>query len=63
MNSNQVPKGYKQTEVGVIPKDWEVRPLLKAVSLPTGQVDPRIEPYKFMVLIAPDHIESGTGCL
>lgn len=25
--SVQVPKGYKQTEVGVIPKDWEVLPL------------------------------------
>lgn len=21
------PKGYKQTEVGVIPQDWEVKPL------------------------------------
>ena len=21
--------GYKQTEVGVIPEDWEVRPLLR----------------------------------
>ncbi|KAB2931509.1 MAG: hypothetical protein F9K24_12995 [Leptonema illini] len=24
---SQLPKGYKQTEVGVIPEDWEVRPL------------------------------------
>jgi len=22
-----VPKGFKQTEAGVIPKDWEVQPL------------------------------------
>lgn len=56
-------KGYKKTEVGVIPEDWEVRPLLRAVSLATGQVNPRNEPYKSMMLIAPDHIESNTGRL
>ncbi len=55
--------GYKQTEVGVIPKDWEVRPLLSVVKPATGQVDPRNEPYSSMVLVAPDHIEEGTGRL
>jgi type I restriction enzyme S subunit len=55
--------GYKQTEVGVIPEDWEVRPLLSVVKLATGQIDPRYEPYKSMVLVAPDHIEEGTGRL
>lgn len=25
MMMNNIPKGYKQTEVGVIPEDWEVR--------------------------------------
>ncbi len=29
--------GYKQTEVGVIPEDWDVAGLLDAVYLPTGQ--------------------------
>lgn len=61
--SSQVPKGYKQTEVGVIPEDWHLRPLLQVVSIPTGQVDPRHEPYKKMVLVAPNHIEGGTGQL
>src|SRR5947209_12120898 len=46
--------GYKQTEVGVIPEEWETRPLLRAVHIATGQVDPRREPYKSMVLVAPD---------
>jgi len=23
-NNNQLPEGYKKTEIGVIPKDWEV---------------------------------------
>ena len=27
INNNQVPEGYKKTEVGVIPEDWEVVPL------------------------------------
>ena len=27
--SSQVPEGYKQTEVGIIPEDWEVKPLKK----------------------------------
>lgn len=55
--------GCKQTEVGVIPADWEVRPLLAALRIATGQVDPRTEPYKSMTLVAPDHIESATGRL
>lgn len=55
--------GYKQTEVGVIPEDWSVRPLLSTLHLPVGQVDPRREPYSSMVLVAPDHVESKTGRL
>ncbi len=27
INNNQVPEGYKKTEVGVIPEDWDVLPL------------------------------------
>ena len=54
---------YKWTEVGVIPKDWEVRPLLEAVKPATGQVSPKQEPYRSMVLVAPDHIEEATGRL
>lgn len=30
------PTGYKQTEVGVIPEDWEVRPVYKIASIKTG---------------------------
>ena len=32
-------------------------------SFPEGQVDPRIDPYCSWTLIAPDHVESGTGTL
>ena len=52
---------YQHTEIGVIPAAWSLEPLLKVVSLPKGQVDPRREPYSSMVLIAPDHVESSTG--
>ena len=31
-----VPEGYKLTEVGVIPGDWEVRPLLDVSTIKTG---------------------------
>jgi type I restriction enzyme S subunit len=55
--------GYKQTEVGVIPEDWGIRPLLSTVRIANGQVSPKVEPYKSMVLVAPDHIESSTGKL
>ena len=55
--------GYKQTEVGVIPEDWEVRGLLASVRIANGQVDPRHEPFSSMILVAPGHIESGTGKL
>lgn len=58
-----VRPGYKYTEVGVIPEDWDVRPLLTTVRIANGQVDPRVEPYRAMTLVAPDHIESGTGRL
>ena len=29
INKNQVPEGYKKTEVGVIPEDWEVKKIEK----------------------------------
>jgi type I restriction enzyme, S subunit len=59
----EVRSGYKQTEVGVIPADWQLRPLLTAVRVASGQVDPKIEPFRSMTLVAPDHIESGSGRL
>ncbi len=58
-----IPQGYKQTEIGVIPEEWEIRPLLGAVRIANGQVDPRDEPFSSMILVAPDHIESETGRL
>ncbi|EPR1452811.1 restriction endonuclease subunit S [Citrobacter koseri] len=63
MYMTAVPVGYKQTEVGIIPEDWIVVPFFDVVSIASGQVSPICEPYCSMVLVAPDHIEAGTGLL
>jgi type I restriction enzyme S subunit len=60
---SEAPHLYKESPLGLIPKDWEVVPLLNKIDLPEGQVDPRIKPYVDWILVAPDHIESGTGRL
>ena len=59
----EVKPGYKQTEAGVVPEQWQLSELLNAVTIANGQVDPRYEPYKSMILVAPDHIEARTGRL
>ena len=58
MNSN-----YQNTEIGQIPSDWQVIPLLRAIKIQSGQVDPKKEPFSSMVLVAPDHVQSETGRL
>jgi len=35
-----VPTGYKQTEVGVIPEEWEVKPLGEVATIATGNTPP-----------------------
>src|ERR1041385_6291357 len=59
----ELKPSYRQTEAGVIPEEWELRDLLTTVRIANGQVDPRQEPFRSMVLVAPDHIERGTGKL
>ena len=49
--------------LGDVPEGWEVGKFSRLIAISEGQVDPREEPYASMVLIAPNHIESGTGCL
>lgn len=49
--------------LGDVPAHWEVVTLQRCVSIQEGQVDPEIEPYSSMLLIAPNHVESGTGRL
>jgi type I restriction enzyme S subunit len=47
--------------LGQVPAHWEIKKFNHCASIRNGQVDPRIEPYRSMVLYAPNHIEKETG--
>jgi len=57
------PEQFQDTPLGLIPKAWKIASLVSQISFPEGQVDPSIDPYCSWTLIAPDHVESGTGTL
>lgn len=46
-----------------VPAHWEVMTFQRCVQVQEGQVDPESPPYCDMVLVAPNHVESGTGRL
>ena len=46
-----------------IPEHWEGARFGQNVNIAEGQVDPKVEPYASMLMIAPNHVESGTGQL
>ncbi len=50
------------TDTGVT-TDWKVQSLVDLVDVVSGQVDPKGEPYRSMFLVAPNHVEQGTGRL
>lgn len=52
-----------QPFLGYVPNMWRVGRFRHYVQVRSGQVDPENEAYSGMVLIAPNHIESGTGRL
>ncbi|GKQ53190.1 restriction endonuclease subunit S [Bradyrhizobium sp. Ce-3] len=49
--------------LGEIPAHWNLVPFKWRCRIESGQVDPREPEFANMPLIAPDHIESGTGRL
>ena len=49
--------------LGEIPEHWDVRRLKSLSRINKGQVDPKMEKFSKMILIAPNHIESKTGKL
>lgn len=49
--------------LGQIPVHWDIEKFSREVHIAEGQVDPEIEPFASMYLIAPNHIESGMGRL
>ena len=57
---------YKYSGVewlGEVPEHWEVKKFNHIAEIVEGQVNPKEEPYKDYILVAPNHIESGTGRL
>jgi len=57
---------YKDSGVeclGEVPGHWEVKRFQRCVQVAEGQVDPEDARYSSMPLIAPNHVEPGTGRL
>jgi type I restriction enzyme S subunit len=48
---------------GFSPRHWEIRKFTQIVKITEGQVSPDDDAYSSLPLIAPNHIESGTGRL
>lgn len=61
--SVQVPKGYKQTEVGVIPEDWAIKRLSEIASFRTGPFGSALHKSDYITngvpVINPMHIIDG----
>ena len=49
--------------LGEVPAHWEIVKFPRVVQIAEGQVDPKQDPYREMILVAPNHIESNTGRL
>ena len=49
--------------LGDVPEHWKLNRFSREVHIAEGQVDPELEPYASMLLVAPNHVESGTGRL
>jgi hypothetical protein len=51
--------GLLRERLNAVDSTYATVPLLSLVSLPSGQVDPKFEPFRSMTLVAPDHIVGG----
>lgn len=63
LNPNAPMKPSGIDWLGDVPEGWDVVPFKWCCQVQSGQVDPKLDGYKRLPLIAPDHIESGTGRL
>ena len=46
-HQSSIPPGYKQTEVGMIPEDWEVKTLGNIAPIATGNTPPTRDPANY----------------
>ena len=58
----EVKKGYKMTEVGMIPQDWEIYTFADLANLSKIKISPRRESKNYQC-IELEHIEQGSGQL
>jgi len=63
LNPNVKMKDSGIEWLGEVPDHWEVKPFKHCCGIAEGQVDPKADGFKDYILIAPNHIESGTGRL
>jgi type I restriction enzyme S subunit len=63
LNPNAPMKDSGSEWLGEVPAHWEVKRFQRCVYVAEGQVDPEDPCFSAMPLIAPNHIESGTGRL
>jgi type I restriction enzyme, S subunit len=63
LNPNAPLKPSGLDWLGDIPVHWSTTKFSWSIFIIEGQVDPEVEPYSSMVLVAPNHIESRTGKL
>jgi type I restriction enzyme, S subunit len=63
LNPNAPMKESGVEWLGEVPEHWVVASIRRYIRIAEGQVDPRLDPYSAMTLIAPNHLESGTGLL
>ena len=63
LNSDAPMKPSGVDWLGDVPAHWPLVPFKWRCQIQSGQVDPKEYEYSKMMLIAPDHIESGTGRL
>lgn len=61
LDPNVKMKDSRVEWLGEVPEHWGILRFQRCVSIAEGQVNPEISPYCDMVLIAPNHIEPGTG--
>jgi type I restriction enzyme S subunit len=61
LNPNAPMKDSGVEWLGEVPAHWEIKKFNRCTSIKSGQVDPTKPPFSGFTLIAPNHIESGTG--
>lgn len=57
---------YKDSGVewlGMVPEGWEIKKFKRIANITSGQIDPKDTSFMNNILIAPNHIQSGTGKL